>query len=349
MLQGMSLTTWCTWLAGVGRRSGCLESVMTKPSSGPNTTHQQRIARSLHRVCGCGYQEALRRVREAAEAGRLPSRLDAAGRAEAVAVLSGTSAERRSAGRNRPAETYSLPWPEATTLAGLTPGSVTALVSLPTAGRSTLALNVALHAAEQGRPALFTSGEITTEALQQKVITARYGFDPRKQEPPGGWSAFKATALPEMEALPLCLHGATVGSSARDSLTSGATATRARHQRRLGLWIIDTVQHFSEFTDAGLDTATTMRQLGAVARDYHMAVLVTARVATDYEDEPVGPAHLPLGIAEHADRVLLLDRPGVYWTNSGASAASLSLLPDAGRVQPVALELEFDRCRFIPA
>lgn len=347
MLQGMSLTTWCTWRAGVGQRSGCLESVMTKPSSGPNTTHQQRIARALHRMCGCGYQEALRRVREAAETGRLPSRLDAAGRAEAVSVLSGASAERRSAGRDRPAVMCPLPWPKATALAGLTPGSVTALVSLPTAGRSTLALNVALHAAGQGHPALFTSGEITTKALQQKVITARYGFDPRKQEPPGGWSAFKAATLPEMKALPLCLHGAIVGSSARDSLTSGVAATMTRHQRSLGLWIIDTVQHFSEFTDAGLDTAATMRQLHAVAREYHMAVLVTAQVITDHK-EPVSLAHLPLGISEHADRVLLLDRPGVYWTNSGASAATLSLLSESGRARPVSLELEFDRCRFIP-
>jgi hypothetical protein len=242
-----------------------------------------------------------------------------------------------------------LPWPGATALAALAPGSVTALVSLPTAGRSTLALNMALHNAEQGRPALFTSGEINTDALRQKVITARYGFDPRKQEPPGGWSAFKATALPELEALPLFLDGATVGSSARDSLTNGATAVMTRFQRPLDLWVVDTVQHFSEFNNDGLDTALTMRQLPGLAREYSMAILVTADVATDDADEPARPTHLPHGIAEHADRVLLLDRPGVYWTNSGTPAATLSLLSDAKRAQPVSLQLEFDRCRFIPA
>jgi hypothetical protein len=244
---------------------------------------------------------------------------------------------------------YPLPWPGATALAGLTPGSVTALVSLPMAGRSTLALNMALHTAEQGRPALFTSGEITTEVLKQKIITARYGFDPRKQEPPEGWSAFKATALPELEALPMCLDGAIVGSSARGSLTSGAVAIMTRFRRPLDLWVIDTVQHFSEFNDEGLDTAVTMRQFAALASEYSMAILVTSRVATDDPDEAVGPAHLPLGIAEHADRVLLLDRPGVYWTNSGTPAATLSLVSDIERAQPVSLELEADRCRFIPA
>ncbi|MER7001134.1 DnaB-like helicase C-terminal domain-containing protein [Streptomyces sp. NPDC000410] len=322
---------------------------MTKPNSRANTTHQQTIAKALHRACGCGYQEALRRVREAAAAGRLPGRLDAAGRAAAVAFLSETAGKGPTATGVRSKGVCPLPWPGATALAGLAPGTVTALVSLPTAGRSTLALNMALHAAEQGRAALFTSGEIRTAALRQKVITAQYGFDPRRQEPPGGWPAFKATALPEMEALPLYLHGAIVGSSPRDSLESGALSAVKRHQRPLDLWIVDTVQHFSDITDDGLDIATTMRQLRALAREYQLAVLVTAQVLTDYEQEPVRNAPLPHGIAEHAQRVLLLDRPGVYWTSSKNPAATLSLLTGTKHTPPVALQLESDRCRFTPA
>ncbi|SDN74811.1 hypothetical protein [Streptomyces wuyuanensis] len=38
-----------------------------------NITHQQRIARDLNAAVGCGYQEALRRVRQAAAAGCLPT------------------------------------------------------------------------------------------------------------------------------------------------------------------------------------------------------------------------------------------------------------------------------------
>ncbi|MFB7998812.1 DnaB-like helicase C-terminal domain-containing protein [Streptomyces sp. NPDC056002] len=320
---------------------------MPKSRNGSNTTHQQQIAKELHRQCGCGYQEALRRVREAAEAGMLPPRLDAAGRAAAVAVLSEALVKGPSTTRSRLQAACPLPWPGAAALAGLVPGRVTALVSLPTAGRSTLALNMALHAAEQGRSALFTSGEITTDVLKEKVIAARYGFDPRRQAPPGGWPAFRASALPEMEALPLALHGATVGSTARDSLISGAAAIMKRHQRPIGLWAIDTVQHFSEFTDTGLDTAATMRRLRTLASEYNMAVLVTAQVVTDRPDEPVTTARLPEGIREHAERVIVLDRPGAYWTNSAAAAATLSRLPDTGRTQMVPLTLQFENCRFI--
>ncbi|WP_406300994.1 hypothetical protein OG948_60275 (plasmid) [Embleya sp. NBC_00888] len=56
------------------------------PSS-RNTTNQERIARALNRSTGCGYQKALQRVKAAADAGRLPAKLDQAGREEAVRML----------------------------------------------------------------------------------------------------------------------------------------------------------------------------------------------------------------------------------------------------------------------
>ncbi|MFE9424315.1 hypothetical protein ACFYNO_15255 [Kitasatospora sp. NPDC006697] len=56
------------------------------PSS-PNTSNHQRIARLLNSSTGCGYQKALQRVQAAADAGRLPARLDQAGREEAVRML----------------------------------------------------------------------------------------------------------------------------------------------------------------------------------------------------------------------------------------------------------------------
>ncbi|MFE9137849.1 hypothetical protein [Streptomyces sp. NPDC007355] len=45
------------------------------------------IARALNRSTGCGYQKALQRVKAAADAGKLPARLDQAGREEAVRLL----------------------------------------------------------------------------------------------------------------------------------------------------------------------------------------------------------------------------------------------------------------------
>ncbi|MFF8617106.1 hypothetical protein [Streptomyces sp. NPDC015350] len=52
-----------------------------------NSTHQQQIAKALHALTSCGYQEALRRVRLAAQQGLLPRPLDRDGRQKAVAAL----------------------------------------------------------------------------------------------------------------------------------------------------------------------------------------------------------------------------------------------------------------------
>ncbi|MFF5977124.1 hypothetical protein ACFY7C_37090 [Streptomyces sp. NPDC012769] len=327
-----------------------------------NTTHQQRIAKDLNAAVGCGYQEALRRVRQAAAAGRLPSPLDARGRAAAVDFLTReatiTSAgQAASVGSLPPTSQPALPprcaWPwgaEAAALASLAPGTVTGLVSLPTVGRSTLALNVALHNAEQNIGALFSSGEITSKALGQKVIAAKYGFDVRSQVPPGGWEAFRATAVPELDATPLVRHGARVGTPARDSLRAGLLAA-ARRGFALRLWVVDSLWHFSDFTDVGQDTAATMAELRALAREYSLAVLVTSQVVTEDADDsgvPVTTTHLPPGMAAYSDRVLVLDRPGAQgsWeATTYPSAATLRRV--SGPVPAIELELEPEHCRFV--
>ncbi|MGP3953498.1 hypothetical protein [Streptomyces sp. 7N604] len=57
-----------------------------------NTTNRQQIARALNKATGCGYQRALERVVDAAERNLLPPVLDAAGRAEAVRILTDPTA-----------------------------------------------------------------------------------------------------------------------------------------------------------------------------------------------------------------------------------------------------------------
>lgn len=329
---------------------------MTKP----NTTHQQRIAKALHHTVGCGYQEGLRRVREAAAAGLLPARLDAAGRAAAVeflgqtvtapaaAAASRTHTAPRPASPQPPSAPGALSWIDGAALVPLTPGTVTSLVSLPTAGRPTLALNIALHHAQAGTDALFTSGEISFRSLQQKVLAARYGVDVRRQEPPGGWAAFKATVLSEMKDLPLTLHGARGRNSARDSLRRALLAA-AGTNRKLGLWTVDSVWHFSDLTDDGPDTAATMAELHLLASEYNLAVLVTSRVVTENPNEPVAATHLPAGMAQHSDQVLVLDRPGAYWTHTPSTAATLRQLTGPAPGRAIELELQPDHCRFVPA
>ncbi|CAL9328798.1 hypothetical protein SUDANB105_00028 [Streptomyces sp. enrichment culture] len=184
--------------------------------------------------------------------------------------------------------------------------------------------------------------------MQQKVLAARYGVDLNRQEPPGGWAAFKATVLSETKDLPLTLHGARGRSSARDSLRRALLAA-AGTNRKLGLWIVDSVWHFSDLTDDGPDTAAAMAKLHLLASEYDLAVLVTSRVVTEQPDEPVTATHLPAGMAEHSDQVLVLDRPGVYWTHTPSTAGTLRQLTGPAPGRTIDLELQLDRRRFVPA
>ena len=72
----------------------------------PSLSHQQQLARALHQACGCGYQEALRRVTEAARQRLLPPVLDQAGRAAALELL--LDRDRHQAPQARPIFTADL-------------------------------------------------------------------------------------------------------------------------------------------------------------------------------------------------------------------------------------------------
>ncbi|MEU0051337.1 hypothetical protein ABZ299_15055 [Streptomyces sp. NPDC006184] len=92
-----------------------------------------------------------------------------------------------------------------------------------------------------------------------------------------------------------------------------------------------------------------MAELHALAAEYSLAVLVTSRVITQHPDEPVTAAHLPAGMANHSDHVLVLDRPGAYWTHTPSTAATLRRLTGPAPRRAIELELQPDRCRFVPA
>ncbi len=72
------------------------------PKNSRNVSNRQKIARALNAETQMGYQRALERVVDAAEMGLLPAVLDAAGRAEAVQILSAPIA-RQSAARKKAA------------------------------------------------------------------------------------------------------------------------------------------------------------------------------------------------------------------------------------------------------
>jgi replicative DNA helicase len=212
----------------------------------------------------------------------------------------------------------------------LRPGTVTTIASLPTAGRSTFTLNMALHNALQGTCTLYTSSELDEEALTSKVISALYGIDLRHKEAPlGGWDTFSARTKEQVKSIPLHLHQ-SMGTP--EQAFKDGTVSLLRHGHKLGLWFVDALYHFADFTtdDGSTDFdqrfERAMEELRAIAERQQIAVVVTARAENDGNDETLTLKHVDVAVAEMSDQVLMLHRDGVYWSGEVSDVATVTRL-----------------------
>jgi hypothetical protein len=226
---------------------------------------------------------------------------------------------------------FDTPWPPVSDMVDLRPGTVTAIASLSTAGRSTFTLNMALHTALQGTCTLYTSSELGGDVLTSKAISALYGIDLRHQEAPlGGWDAFSARTKEQVQAIPLRLHQSTVATP-EEAFKEG-TVNLARREGKLGMWFVDSLYHFTEFrTDDGFRDhdhgyERAMVQLRRIAEQQQIAIVITALAENESEHEPLTLEHVERPVAELSDQVLMLHRKGVWWTNEPSDVATVTRL-----------------------
>jgi replicative DNA helicase len=230
----------------------------------------------------------------------------------------------------------------------LRPGTVTTVASLPTAGRSTFTLNMALHNALKGTCTLYTSSEINEESMTEKTVSALYGIDLRHREAPiGGWDVFSTRAKADLVSIPLYLHAAT--QETPEAAFEAGKVTSGRRGQKVRLWVLDSLAHFSPFVHSGdgvWDFEQSMTQLRHIAAREQMAIVVTASAENQSEDEPLTLEHVPASVAELSDQVLMLHREGAYWQNGPASdvATVTRLKPESKK--PVALRFKPRLCRF---
>lgn len=185
--------------------------------------------------------------------------------------------------------------------------------------------------------------------MRQKIVAAKYGFDlARREEPPGGWEDFKARSVEEVSRLKLYTQDRKSEEPVEKYFKAGRIAA-ASDRSTLDLWVLDTVQHFSQITDDGLDLASSMSQIQRIAEEYQVPVLVTARALTDEEGEEMSIQHVPSAVARGAETVLELHRNGIYWTSGPhAKEATVRVLKsprvEVGASCPLLLEPSY--CRF---
>lgn len=237
------------------------------------------------------------------------------------------------------------PWPPINEMIDLRPGTVTTVASLPTAGRSTLTLNMAVHNALKGHVVLYSSSEIDEDSLTQKSASAIYGIDLRHREVPlGGWDNFNARAKTGLEKLPFYLHSPKQDTP-EDAFTAGTATSRQRGQH-VDLWVLDSLAHFSPFVSEGdgvWDFEPAMNQLRDIAEREELAVVVTARADNEAENDPLT---LPGIVVSLSDQVLLLHRDGVYWQNGPASNTAVVTRLKPQLDEAAKLHFQPSLCRF---
>ncbi|AKZ60728.1 hypothetical protein SAM23877_p019 (plasmid) [Streptomyces ambofaciens ATCC 23877] len=240
------------------------------------------------------------------------------------------------------------PWPPINEMIDLRPGSVTTVASLPTAGRSTFTLNMALHNALKGTCTLYTSSEIDAESLTEKAVSALYGIDLRHREAPlGGWDVFSARTKAEVVSLPLYLHAAT--QETPEAAFEAGTVTSGQRGRKVRLWVLDSLAHFSPFVhadDGVWDFEQSMTQLRRIAEREQMAIVVTACAENQSEDELLTLEHVPSPVVKLSDQVLMLHREGAYWQNGPASDVAIVTRLKPELEKPATLRFKPRLCRF---
>jgi hypothetical protein len=241
------------------------------------------------------------------------------------------------------------PWDGATELFRLDPGTVTLLASLPTAGRSTLALNIAMHAGSHGHGTLYSSAESSADIQQEKVFAARYGVDTRRPNlSEVDWEELKRRAREEIPRMSLICQGTSAERFPRDVFRAGRDEAHA-HGMELGLWVLDTIEHCTRYIDGRLDWEQPLHEVRRIALEQQLAVLLTIRVVNDRKDQSIAGVHIPEPVRRAVDTVVALERPGVYWDSvpdSEATQARLfQLKPWPTRLVPLKFQPSF--CRFV--
>ncbi|MEU8682085.1 hypothetical protein [Streptomyces sp. NPDC048611] len=223
------------------------------------------------------------------------------------------------------------PWPDVNELLHLEPGTVTAIVSVPTAGRSTMALNIALHNAAAERLTVFSTCEINSDSIEQKLVSATCGVGLRYPADTPDFDSLRRRASECSVRVP-GWHTPTIGLPLEQVFREAATRVMPPQRGRLALWVVDTIESYSELDEEGV--AVSMDVARRVAMEHNLAVLITARALSEGPDEPLELHDVPTPIARGADTIVELHRDGVYWTS----------LPDADTATVRALKVRGERC-----
>jgi len=205
---------------------------------------------------------------------------------------------------------------------GLMPGTLTVLAGRPGMGKSALGLQVAIQAAEKGRPTLFFSLEMTAEELADRVVAMNVGVDTM---------AIRKRILEPSEWQKAWDTWSTVGTwpiyiDCTPTVSTAQIKARCKKmQARVGLDLV-VVDYLQRVNDKPTQVTRTRnelvglmtKRLKSLALELKVPVLVLCQLNRGVEatqDKRPGLAHLRDSgeIEQDADNVWFVYRPEYYW------------------------------------
>lgn len=226
---------------------------------------------------------------------------------------------------------------------GLQPGELIIVAARPSLGKTALALNIATHAATQGKVVGFISLEMSKESLLIRLLCSEARIDSHKLRT--GFSsrddwAKMTQALGRLAAAPLFIED----SPALSILQIRAKARRLKAEKGLDLLVVDYLQlatGHGRFENRTQEVSFISRGLKSIAKELNIPVLALSQLSRAPEQHGGGAPQLwhlreSGSIEQDADVVIFLyrERPGADGEDSKALGAKTHLIVGKQRNGP---------------
>ena len=196
----------------------------------------------------------------------------------------------------------------------LRPGTMMVLAATPGSGKTSLALQIALNAADELHHVLFASAEMAGRELLERAVAQQAGVGPEIVRNPKGNNIERIGVhqdrMKELEAL----HVMEPGAMSPAKVGAMAKMTMVRH--KLGLVVVDYLQLMGLKGAKGFTREQTVgeiaRQLKVLSQELNVPLIVCSQLNRRHKNEKRPPEMWDLresgAIEAHADSVVMLDR-----------------------------------------
>lgn len=209
--------------------------------------------------------------------------------------------------RDRRVEGLALPWHRLNgALCGLIPGSMTVLAAYTGRGKTSMALQIAAHAARSGKAALYWTMEMKPERLFRRLVSQIAGNDSRNPDPTPDDRRMESEAVARLYDEPIYFD-----SHSRTVAGFRSSVAQVQAKTPLGLVVVDyigLIRSSGRAESRTREVGENSRSLKLSAMDFNIPFLVLSQFKRPADGKPATIHDLKESgdVENDADNVLLV-------------------------------------------